>query len=260
MPRRLRGVHLERVATEPTFIMPCGAVVAAWPEVIVNRRTDGAAVPGRVWIVEDNPLFRKTLQELMEGSEGLLATDVFASAEEALDALDSAPLPHVVLMDIELPGIDGIEAARRIRAANADIPVIMLTIHESSDRIFQAVLAGASGYLLKSSGSATIVDSVRQVLNGGAAMDAGIARRVLDMFVRLHEPSGDYGLSDREREVLERLVEGLTKQQIAEHLILSPHTVDQHVRHVYRKLHVHNRAAAVSKALRENLLEGPGPR
>jgi DNA-binding NarL/FixJ family response regulator len=207
-----------------------------------------------VWIVEDNAFFRDTLQELIEGSEGLEPSGLFGDAESALDALDPDRPPDVLLMDIELPGMDGTEAVRRIRELAPAVPVIMLTVHETRERVFQAVVAGASGYLLKSADRDEILGAVRQVLAGGAAMDPAIARRVLDMFVRLHEPSSDYGLSDREREVLKLLVEGMTKHQIAERLFLSPHTVDQHVRHIYSKLHVHNRAAAVSKALRENLL------
>jgi DNA-binding NarL/FixJ family response regulator len=130
----------------------------------------------------------------------------------------------------------------------------MLTVHQSNDRIFEAVCAGASGYLLKSAAGPEILDAVERVLDGGAVMDAQIARRVLEMFARFGGPSVDYGLSDRERQILQLLVDGLTKQHIATQLELSPHTVDGHVRNIYMKLHVNNRSGAVAKALRERLL------
>ena len=130
----------------------------------------------------------------------------------------------------------------------------MLTVHQSNDKIFEAVCAGASGYLLKSASRDEILLAIENVLEGGGAMDAHIARRVLEMFARMVTPQADYGLSDRERQILQLLVEGLTKNQIAENLDLSPHTIDGHVRNIYMKLHVNNRSGAVAKALREHLL------
>jgi DNA-binding NarL/FixJ family response regulator len=127
-------------------------------------------------------------------------------------------------------------------------------VHQSNDRIFDAICAGASGYLLKSATGAEIVRALEDVLDGGAAMDGQIARRVLDMFTRMTKPQADYGLSDREHQILQLLVEGRTKQQIATQLFLSPHTIDGHVRNIYTKLHVNNRSGAVAKALREHLL------
>lgn len=210
--------------------------------------------PAQVWLVEDNARFGEVLAAVLAGDDAFAPPVLFGDAEAALEALEAGALPDVVLMDIGLPGIDGIDGARRVKALAPTLPVVMLTVHQDNDRIFEAVCAGASGYLLKSSPREAVLHGVRQVLDGGAAMDAQIARRVLDMFARLAAPRADYGLSDREQEILHLLVDGLTKGGIAERLCLSPHTVDGHVRNVYAKLHVHNRSGAVAKALRERLL------
>jgi DNA-binding NarL/FixJ family response regulator len=207
-----------------------------------------------VWIVEDSVLFRETITDLLEGTGSFRCTGAFGTCEEAVAALERDELPDLVLMDIGLPGMDGIEGVGRIRGLAPALPVVMLTVHQDNDRIFQAICAGASGYLLKSAPRENLLDALRRVLGGGAALNAQIARRVLDMFAQLAPPRNDYGLSDREREILQGLVDGLTKAEIAEHLFLSPHTVDNHVRNIYAKLHVHNRSVAVAKALRERIL------
>jgi len=207
-----------------------------------------------VWLVEDNAMFRETIAELLDETGGLTCSLAVGSCEEALDALGGGELPDVILMDIGLPGMDGIRGVERIKARAPSVNVVLLTVHHDDDRIFRAVCAGASGYLLKTAEPAQIVEAVTQVLNGGAAIDARIARRVLSMFARFTAPQADYGLSDRETEILHLLVDGLTKVAIADRLHLSRHTVDGHIRNIYGKLHVHSRTAAVAKALTENLL------
>ena len=208
-----------------------------------------------VWVVEDSELYRQTLAELLERSERFSCPRLFADAESVLEALrEGTDLPRLILMDLALPGMSGIECIRTIRRENPSIPIVMLTVHQSNERIFEAVCAGASGYLLKSSPREAILSGVANVLDGGAAMDAQISRRVLEMFARMATPHADYGLSPRESEVLQRLVDGLTKGDIADELGLSPHTVDGHVRNIYAKLHVNNRSGAVARAVREHLL------
>ena len=208
-----------------------------------------------VWVIEDSPLYRETIGDLIERSERLRCAQRFADGGAALEALnDGRDLPRLILMDIGLPGLDGIECTRRIRKHSPSSPIVMLTVHQSNDRIFEAICAGATGYLLKSETSDSIVRGLETALDGGAAIDGQIARRVLDMFSRMATPQADYGLSEREREILELLVEGQTKGRIAAHLGLSPHTIDGHVRNIYTKLHVNNRSGAVAKALREHLL------
>lgn len=208
-----------------------------------------------VWIVEDNTLYRETLAELLQRSERFRAARALSDGETALEVLaEGKDWPRVILMDLALPGMSGIECTRAIRKDYPAIPVVMLTVHQSNDRIFEAICAGASGYLLKSETGEQIVRELEVALDGGAAINGKIARRVLEMFGRMASPRADYGLSDREREILEMLVDGQTKQQIAVRVGLSPHTIDGHVRNIYTKLHVNNRSGAVAKALRENLI------
>jgi DNA-binding NarL/FixJ family response regulator len=208
-----------------------------------------------VWVVEDSSLYADTLAGVIQSSERLRCARVFSDGESALATLEEgAELPRLILMDIALPGMGGIECTRRIRKKNPAIPVVMLTVYRSNDRIFEAICAGASGYLLKSATSDEILRGIENVHDGGGAMDRHIARRVLEMFNKLAAPRADYRLSEREREVLQFLVDGLTKPRIAERLSLSLHTVDAHVRSIYTKLHVNSRGSAVAKAVRENLL------
>lgn len=208
-----------------------------------------------VWVVEDSALYRDTLASLIDRSERFRCARIFGDGNSAVQALNEGKeLPRVILMDLALPGMNGIECTRAIRKRTPSIPVVMLTVNQSNDRIFEAICAGASGYMLKSDTSDDILRGIGTALDGGAAIDGQIARRVLEMFSRMVSPKADYGLSDREREILELLVDGNTKQRIAAQLQLSPHTIDGHVRNIYSKLHVNNRSGAVAKAVKENLL------
>ena len=208
-----------------------------------------------VWVVEDSALYRDTLASLIDRSERFRCAQIFGDGQSAVEAFNEGKeLPRVILMDLALPGMNGIECTRAIRKRTASIPVVMLTVNQSNDRIFEAICAGASGYMLKSDTSDDILRGIGTALDGGAAIDGQIARRVLEMFSRMVTPKADYGLSEREREILELLVDGNTKQRIAAQLQLSPHTIDGHVRNIYSKLHVNNRSGAVAKAVKENLL------
>lgn len=178
----------------------------------------------------------------------------FATCEDALAALSVANAPDVILMDIGLPGINGLEGIGLIRARSPRTRIIVLTVFEEDEKIFRAICAGASGYLLKASPVEQIANGIREVLAGGASMSASIAGRVLHMFSRFAPARKDYGLTDREREVLQLMVEGLIKKEIADGLELSVHTVDSHLRSIYQKLEVNTRTGAVAKALRERLL------
>jgi DNA-binding NarL/FixJ family response regulator len=157
-------------------------------------------------------------------------------------------------MDIGLPGMSGIEGVRKLKAVSPETRVIMLTVFDENDTVFQAICAGASGYLLKSEPMDKILTSLQEVLHGGAPMNAQIARKVIDMFSRIAVPKGDYRLTPRELTILQGLVDGLSKKQIAEKLFLSYHTIDMQMRGIYSKLQVHSRSGAVAKAWKENLL------
>jgi DNA-binding NarL/FixJ family response regulator len=206
-----------------------------------------------VWLIEDNHTFRNTIARVLNEIEDLECPHRCSNSEEALSLLGEGVVPDVVLVDVELPGIDGIEAVRRIKTISPATRIIMLTVFDDHDKIFKAICAGASGYLLKTSPVEKIVESIRDVYAGGAPMTPRVAHSVLDMFSRLVVPHRDYGLTTREQKILELMTEGLIKKEIADQLSLSYHTVDTHLRNIYAKLHVNTRSGAVAKALKERL-------
>lgn len=206
-----------------------------------------------VWLVEDNHTFRNTVARVLNQVPGFDCNRHFADSESALTALEEGALADVILVDVELPGLSGIEAVKRIKSISPSTRVVMLTVFDDHDKIFKAICAGASGYLLKTSPIEKIVESIQEVQAGGAAMTPRVARSVLDMFARLSAPRQNYGLTAREQKILELMTQGLIKKEIADQLSLSYHTVDTHLRNIYTKLHVHTRTGAVSKALKERL-------
>jgi DNA-binding NarL/FixJ family response regulator len=218
---------------------------------------NGSAPPDEemeLWVVEDDALYRRTIAELLHGIPGMRCDHVFSRCEDALRALDTEAAPDVILMDIGLPGMSGIEGTMKVRELSPATRVIILTIHEDNEKIFDALCSGASGYLLKSSPPEEIVQAMQEVLRGGAPINAQIARRMLAMFTRLAGPRTPSPLTQREREILKLMVDGLTKKAIAGQLILSYHTIDTHIKNIYAKMHVHTRSGAVAKALNEHLL------
>ena len=213
--------------------------------------------PLSVWIVEDNEMLRQNLAELIDEQEEMRCTLAVGTCEDFLAALEEDHLPEVVLMDLGLPGKSGLEGIVRIQSISPAAKVIVLTIHEEDEKVFEAVCAGASGYLLKPSPPGRIIEAIGQVQRGAAPINAFIASKMLTMFSRLTpaKPAPEsYGLTRREREILQRLVDGLTMKQIAGALNISYHTVGNHLRNVYRKLHVRGRSSAVAKALQEDLI------
>jgi len=211
-----------------------------------------------LWVIEDHPGLRQTVGEVLE-SAGFAAVRLFGSCEEALSAAKAsagtrAPAPDAILLDIGLPGIDGIEGAGLLKEKHPGTQIVIFTVSDEPARVFEAVRAGASGYLLKSEPPARIVAALEEVLGGGSPMTPEIARLVLERFSRLEPSETEVDLSEREIETLRLLVEGLAKKEIAERLQISTHTVDTYVRRIYRKLHVHTVGGAVAKALREGLV------
>jgi DNA-binding NarL/FixJ family response regulator len=206
------------------------------------------------WVVEDSAFFRDTVVELLNERPGLRCTLAAGTCEEAIAALDAGNVPQVVLMDLALPGMSGIEGIRRISQTSPVSRIIVFTIHEDNDRVFEALCAGACGYLLKPATGEEIIAAVDTALGGGAPMNAFIARKVIEMFTGKNRERSNYGLTAREREILQLLVEDRKQKQIAAALSLSPHTIDTHLRNIYAKLQVRSRSGAVAKALQERLL------
>ncbi len=208
----------------------------------------------RLWLIEDNEGFRRTVARILERMPDTAAVEGFGSCEDALRRLGGGERPDAVLIDVGLPGIDGIEGIARIKAAAPSAQILVLTVFEDDEKIFRAICAGASGYLLKSASMQEIADAVAEVRRGGSPMSPRVARRVLEMFSRLAPKQNDYGLGPRERAVLELYVQGFTNKEVAEKLAISVHTVDSYNKSLYEKLHVNTRSGAVAKALKERLV------
>ena len=208
------------------------------------------AKPIKVSIVDDEADLRENIAGFVDASPGFHALGVHASAEEALIRLPREK-PDVVLMDINLGGgMSGIECVRQLKPLLPETQIVMLTVFEDTDKIFSALAAGASGYLLKRLAPAKLLEAIREVHEGGSPMSAPIARKVVQSLRAAPPAPGEAALSAREREVLDRLAEGLAYKQIAERLSLSIHTVRNYIRRIYEKLHVQSRTEAVAKYLR----------
>jgi NarL family two-component system response regulator LiaR len=209
----------------------------------------------RVLIADDQTLFRSGLARLLDGD------DRVSVVGEAVDGLDAVKLalalkPDVVLMDIKMPNIDGIEATRRILAENAKIKVLMLTTFEADNHVIQALKAGASGYVLKDSQASAIVSSIVAVVAGERVMASAVANRVLEMLTGATTPKEFYdGLTAREVEILKMVATGMANKQIAYKLKISEKTVRNHVSNMYEKLGIYDRAQAVLYAVRKGLVE-----
>jgi DNA-binding NarL/FixJ family response regulator len=200
-------------------------------------------------IVEDLDEVREGLKNFLALSPGFKVIDTFKTAEEA--AIDIPKLqPDIVIMDINLPGMNGIECMRSIRSKNSRIQFMMFTVYENDEKVFEALKAGASGYLLKNTGLVQIIEGLKELYQGGSPMSANIARKLVKTFQ--HQPAQPSPVSEilsaRENEILQLLAQGLLYKEIADRLIISVATVRQHIHKIYEKLHVQNRTEAINKA------------
>jgi DNA-binding NarL/FixJ family response regulator len=208
----------------------------------------------RVAIIEDERDIRECLCLLVNGTDGYTCTGSYRTMEEALEKIPGH-MPDVVLSDIGLPGMSGIEGVRILRKRHPDLLLLMLTIHDDDERIFDAMCAGACGYLLKKTPPARLLDSLREAVAGGAPMSPEVARRVIALFREVHPPErADYHLTPHETRLLKLFVEGHNYKTAAAELRVSVNTVNFHVRSIYDKLQVHSRSEAVAKALRNRLV------
>lgn len=209
----------------------------------------------RVSIFEDNKHLRESLYYLINGTEGFTCTGAYPDCNDLVFAL-KRNLPDVVLMDIEMPGINGIEGVKLIRQHFVGVQVLMQTVFHDDENIFNAVCAGASGYILKSTPPAAYIEAIKDVYNGGSPMSGSIARRVLELFQKNIIPAGanDYQLTPKEKEILQHLVKGKSFKMIADVSGVSYETVRTHMKNIYSKLHVNSNTEAVSKALHEKIV------
>ena len=209
-----------------------------------------------VAIVEDNSTIREGLAALINGTDGYKCTGSYFDCETFLLELEKTEI-DVVLMDIALPGMDGIEGVKRATEKKPDLDILMLTIYEESEKVFDALCAGACGYLVKKTPPSRLLEAIKEVNEGGSPMSSQIARDVIKAFKEGATPTEEdlaYKLSTREKEVLNLLAEGNNYQEIAEELFISVDTVRHHIRNIYKKLHVHSRSEAVAKAIRKKLI------
>jgi len=212
-----------------------------------------AAVIG-VAIVEDQQDTREGISLLINRTDGFECRHAYASMEAALDKIGVRP-PRVALVDIGLPGMDGIAGLRILQERYPRIAPVMLTVYKDDDRIFRAMCAGACGYLLKNTVPAKLMEAIKEIAEGGAVMSPEVAMRVVDLFRKtpVREP-GWVGLSPQEVRLLKLFTQGHQNKTAAAELSISVHTVSFHLRSIYEKLHVHTRSEAVARALREGLI------
>ena len=203
----------------------------------------------KVALFEDNALLRDSLFQLINGSEGFICTGAFPDCSDLIRKVESAD-PDVILMDIDLPGMNGIEAVGKINQTHPEIMIIMQTVFNDNERIFQSITAGASGYLLKNTSPARILEAIREAATGGAPMTPSIAHKILEVF-RSKKPAlpanEQSQLNDRQKEILECIFNGMSYKLIAEKLFIAVDTVRYHVKNIYEILHVHSRDELISK-------------
>jgi DNA-binding NarL/FixJ family response regulator len=208
-----------------------------------------------IWILEDHELFAKQIRRLLSGEEDLVCPHHFTSAADLFDKLRfTNERPDLLLLDLGLPRRDGLEVLGEIRTALPQVKVLILTAYDDREKVYRAICNGASGYLLKTSDPDEILSGIRDVMHGASALSSPIAKMILEGFSRYGPVEDIEPLTSREEDVLRYLVKGLIKKEIADQLGISQHTVDMHLRAVYRKLHVRSQTEAVSKALRQGLV------
>lgn len=210
----------------------------------------------RVAIFEDNPIMMDAYRSILNGSPGYICTGSFTSCTNWKSDLRRST-PDVVLMDIEMAGLDGIEATRQIKKEFSELKILIQTVFEDDDKIFKAICAGANGYILKNTSPVKMLEALADVYSGGVAFNPVVAARVSLLFQRFIAPSlqvPDYQLTEREKQILVLLTDGLPMPRIAERLFLGYETVRSYVKAIYQKLHVASATEAVAKALKERLV------
>lgn len=217
-----------------------------------GQRTQNAII--RVVLIEDQRDVREGLKLLINGSPGFECLAAYRSVEDAMNGLPFHETPDLILTDLGLPGLSGIEGIKLFRERLPQTAILALTVYENNDKIFNALCAGATGYLLKNTPPARLLEALKEAVTGGSPMSPEVARRVVTLFREFQPVSASYELTPQERQLLKLLVEGHHKKTAADAMGISFHTVSFHLRHIYEKLQVHSKSEAVTKALREHLV------
>lgn len=208
----------------------------------------------RVSVFEDNKALRDSLQFLISARKGFAVAGIYADCNNVVNDI-AQNIPDVALMDIDMPGINGITATALIKSSFPAVNVLILTAFDDDEKVFAALQSGATGYLLKKTPSAKILEAIQEINEGGAPMNAGIARKVLNFFSeKKNVVENGYDLSPREKDVLECLVKGDSYKMIADHCAIKMGTVQRHITAIYKKLHVNSKSEAVAKAILEHLV------
>lgn len=208
----------------------------------------------RLLLYEDNPQLREGLTMLINGSEGFEVLAAYRNCNNVEEEVQ-AWKPDVILLDIDMPGINGIEGLKKIRQINSEVKILMLTVFDDNKNVFEAIKAGANGYLLKKTPPARLLEYIEEAYTGGAPMTSSVATQVLKMFSEIHHGgSSDYNLSDREKQVLQLLVNGYSYKMIAADMFIAIDTVRSHIKKIYEKLHVNSKSEAVAKAFKDNIV------
>ena len=208
----------------------------------------------KVLLYEDNPQLREGLSMLINGTDGFEVLAAYKNCNNAVDEVN-AWNPDVILMDIDMPGINGMEGLKNIRQVNTSVKILMLTVFDDNKNVFEALRNGANGYILKKTTPAKLLEYISEAASGGAPMTASIATQVLKMFAEINDiVFPDYKLSEREKEVLQFLVNGFSYKMIASEMNISIDTVRSHIKKIYEKLHVNSKSEAVAKAFKDRII------
>lgn len=210
-------------------------------------------IPIDIWVVEDDAGYRRILKQILNGEEHITCSRVFPSCDKLFEAIEAAPHPDLVLMDLGLPGMGGVDGIQKLRTIAPNVTVIVLTVFGEKEKVLESLDAGAAGYLLKTATPQEIIDGLQSVFMGGAALSPSVAKLVIEEFRKPKSPE-QVSLTDREIEVLQLLSGGIVKKEISTKLHISTATVDYYLRSIYQKLQVHSQAGAVGKAIREGMI------
>ncbi len=208
----------------------------------------------KVLIYEDNPQLREGLTMLIDGHEGFSVLAAYPNCDHVLEEVE-AWSPDVILMDIDMPGTNGIEGLKLVRSINPDVKILMLTVFDDHKNVFEAIKNGANGYILKKTAPSKLLEYISEAASGGAPMTSSIAAQVLQMFSQIQVPRNEeYHLSEREKEVLQHLVNGYSYKMIAAEMFIAIDTVRSHIKKIYEKLHVNSKSEAVAKAFKDRIV------